>query len=236
MSDDNMSNTVQYISIIDNSSGARQRFNLSQYTSSSHNGGFSAQNGGANADQDTASEVLEKKLQRKLYGDDFDNSFQNIISGGVKKETVDEDTDGLEQIDIKFDSDSDLKEKDVRMNMNVLYAGSNSSYSGFEDDFWNESAWTIDTDYNLVGGRGEALKIYREFVAYVQNALQVKGGIPMSKLGGYYMKKAKKALEGEKDMSVLTKKAKEIFDKDKPNAKHEYDKFTKEIQDRKKNK
>lgn len=217
----------EYISIIDGKSGSKQKLNLSDLTKSNDNqeGGF---------ETDTA--TLERNLVKKLYGDDaFDDNFKNLIGGGDKpsKDTKKNEPkmESDSEIDIKINSDSEQEVGRERQLVKGIFGGG-STFDDFNDDFWNESAWTIDTEYNMVGGKGEALKIYRTFVAYVQNALGVKGGIPMSKLGGYYMKKAKKELPTEKDMNTLTKKARDIFDKDKSNAKNEYEKFVKEYQNK----
>jgi len=214
-----LDSALEYISVIDNSSGKKQKFNLTQYY----------HNGGADSSLDTDTETLEERLKNQLYNDEYSAGQFGGKKKAPKKEAPVTPDSPDSQISITISSDENMDRRNDKFGsrMGSIFGGS-ISYDDHDDFFWDQASWTIDTEYNLVGGKGEALAIYRGFVKYIQDALGVKGGIPMSKLGGYYMKKAKAALPGEKDMSVLSKKAKEIFDKDKSNAKTKYEEFVNE--------
>lgn len=213
-----------YISIIDNTNGQRNKYSIEQFTSTKSSSsmnmnsykttplrrfgmsGGAVQNKYDDDDEDDESiETMERKFAKSLSGG---GDSSNIIE--LASDLFTEQNGGKRKAS-KFEKDEQDEDVD-------------------EDDMGEE-----DFIMRQHGGKGEALAIYRKYTDYVLSALkkkygdEAKGGVPLQKLGGYYMKKVKEAHPNEKDMTKLTELTRKMFDDEGvEKAKKRYDQFVAE--------
>ncbi len=220
----------EYISIV-NSNGQKNKYSIEQYmTKSNALPTFSSKSiplrrfaGGAvqnkyDEDEDEDTEGMEKNFIKSLYGTVSKSSVQSGGSSNI----------------IELGSEYFTEQYGGRKNASPKKKVVNDDDDNDDDDNVITSDDNTEDYMMQFGGKGEALAIYRTYVEYVLKALKkkygddVKGGVPLQKLGGYYYKPIKSNHPND-DMSKLTEKAKEAFDKDGVDkAKKRYDDFVAE--------
>jgi hypothetical protein len=255
---------LNYVSIIDNATGSKQKYPITRYIHNVSNQSNS-QSGGFVVAIPTNHSSKSTPLRKNMIGGDYDENaltadtdaleamVQNKLHGGANIESsmMTSDTDKLEEMVNKKlnnihqggDGQDDDTEYLERVLMNKLNGGgvkniNLDSSSPFvkrhkKVDMRNYMSSNFESYALMDGGENDGLAIHREFIAYIQKKLGVKGGVALQKLGSLYKKKAKSANPSLENAKELTDKAQKLFDDDK-NAKSKYDDIVKQMESDKK--